>query len=243
MELKIKKFIKNKKPGIFCVENFVNSKKFIGYSKIGKYYKSDIYGQLRRGVFKNWKLQEDWNKYGEKSFEFNIIEENSGIGWIERKQYYMDLYKTCETGYNIRPKADLSEIASGTKEKMSKAQEGEKNHRFGKKMSSKEKQIRSEKFSGEKNPNYGKKHSSKIRKKISKKATGRKMSEEAKRKISKYKIGKKNSEESKKKNSDKAVKRWKDPEFRKKMIESFKGRIYPEDLGKRISEGKRKKEV
>ena len=61
--------------GIYCIKNNVNKKMYIGQS-------SDIYwrwthhkSDLNHNRHHNNYLQNAWNKYGEKSFDFFILEE------------------------------------------------------------------------------------------------------------------------------------------------------------------------
>lgn len=93
--------------GVYKITNITNNIIYIG-STSGKYgfthrfncHKND----LKNNRHGNSYLQNAWNKYGESSFKFEIIEiieDKSKI--IEREQYYLDLYKVYlrENGYNI----------------------------------------------------------------------------------------------------------------------------------------------
>lgn len=53
---------------------------------------------LRKNIHHNIHLQRAWNKYGEDSFEFVILEECDVEALLEREQYYMD---QCSERYNI----------------------------------------------------------------------------------------------------------------------------------------------
>ena len=64
---------------------------------------------LRNNVHKNSKLQNAWNKYGDESFIFIIIERVDDLEHLtEREQYWIDEWKSYECGYNLRPIADSS---------------------------------------------------------------------------------------------------------------------------------------
>ena len=95
----------NKLCGIYCIENTVNHKKYIGLSiditRRWYEHKSD----LKRNVHINPCLQKAWNKYGERSFRFYVIELCDDKYLIDKEKIYIDKYKTLthEHGYNITP--------------------------------------------------------------------------------------------------------------------------------------------
>ena len=89
-----------RKIGIYCIENLVNSKKYIGQSiDVFSRWKSHKC-QLRNGKHTNSKLQNAWNKYGEVNFKFYIILEAAREKLDELEIYYISLYDTYKNGYN-----------------------------------------------------------------------------------------------------------------------------------------------
>lgn len=91
---------KDKLCGIYCIENLINHKKYIGQS-------IDIYSRwkqhqslLNRGVHDNEKLQNAWNKYGNKNFLFYVIQENELLELDDWEKYYINLYDSYKNGYN-----------------------------------------------------------------------------------------------------------------------------------------------
>ena len=60
--------------GVYKITNTVNNKFYIGSTSVTfKGRLRDHLSQLRRGIHANIYLQEDWNIFGEDSFEFSII--------------------------------------------------------------------------------------------------------------------------------------------------------------------------
>ncbi len=93
------------KTGIYKILNRVTGKFYVGYA-------TDIqnrwYGhksKLRRNLHPNKYLQHVWNKYGENSFEFIIVEECSRDKLCEREYFHITLCKSTDRtiGYNIEP--------------------------------------------------------------------------------------------------------------------------------------------
>ena len=90
--------------GIYQIRNIKNNKIYIGSSmdieQRWKMHKND----LRKNKHINYKLQNDWNKYGENNFVFEILEiddqaTREEISLLEQK--YIDALKPHENGYNI----------------------------------------------------------------------------------------------------------------------------------------------
>lgn len=107
--------------GIYKITNKTTNKIYIGSSKnIEERWKAHI-NLLNRNKHNNNHLQHAWNKYGNKDFEFEIIEICDLSNLIEREQYYIDYYNCCDhsIGYNIMPSASMSIIPKEVKEKIS----------------------------------------------------------------------------------------------------------------------------
>lgn len=94
--------------GVYCILNKVNGKLYIGSA--AKSITKRLWTHRRLlalGQHLNSHLQSAWRKYGEKSFEFRIIESCSSDLCIEREQHWINYYQSFirERGYNKSPTA------------------------------------------------------------------------------------------------------------------------------------------
>ncbi len=110
----------NKKLGIYCIENLVNAKKYIGLSKNLNTRKSDHFVDLDNGNHFNFKLQNSYNKHGKQNFTFYVIEYCSLDKLQERELYWIDTLDTIKSGYNIvRSNRKNLEVSLETRKKIS----------------------------------------------------------------------------------------------------------------------------
>lgn len=178
--------------GIYKITNIKNGKVYIGSaSKSFNTRWQQHRNALKRGDHYNNHLQMSWNKYGEDSFIFEVLEICDAENCIERENYNISLYNF-EILYNILPQAGSTLGAKRTKETKDKIS---KSH-IGKRASIEAREkMRASKL--------GKKLSEDHKMKISKTLSGRKKSDEFKDKISrikkgnKYNLGRKTSNETK----------------------------------------------
>jgi len=203
-------------PVIYCIENLVNGKKYIGSSINYKNRFKSHKCCLRLNKHQNDHLQSAWNKYGEASFEFKIVLQ-CDINDLEKNEiYFIKKYYSSnrDYGYNMDDGGMGTNriVSKETRNKLSNTKKikgdwsGIKNPVFGKK------------FAGKVHPMQGKQHNQLTKDKIGKSISnlfedktknpmwGKKHTEEAKQKMREKKknykgenhprYGKKHTEES-----------------------------------------------
>ena len=140
--------------GIYRVYNTKNNKSYVGQSRnLSRRFTKHTY-LLNIGMHPNSLLQEDWLKYGESAFQFEILE-FCKIPDLDKKEkeHIALLNSTADgNGYNLTYGGIHPAKYSGvTKNKMSGNNKGERNPNYGKHLSDATKQrIRNTK-EGERN--------------------------------------------------------------------------------------------
>ena len=83
----------SKQCGIYAIDCTANGKRYIGSSNNFEVRKHRHFTELGKGIHNNAHMQACWNKYGEKTFEFSLLEECVEEELINREQYYLDISK------------------------------------------------------------------------------------------------------------------------------------------------------
>ena len=195
--------------GIYCIENLINGKKYIGQSIDIEKRKRIHISQLRGEYHPNKYLQNSWNKYGEENFKFWIIYESSDNMEILQlmELYFIEYYNSFvedNLGYNMTKGGD------GTLGVI-----GEKHWNYGKHLSLQTKEQISHTLKGNIPWNKGKKgiYTEDMRNKMGKGQRGKHMSVEVRKKMLKSNKGK---------HSEPTKRLWENEDYRKRMSESHK---------------------
>ena len=231
-----------KTSGIYRITCTVNKKFYIGSSvnllqRWGEHRK-----MLRSNNHGNIHLQRAWNKYGEETFIFEVIELVLTSFLLEREQFWIDKTQAVKKGFNIAKVAGsvlgitrspetrkkISEAKKGkpspnrgrkhTPEARAKMSEGQRRNpvNLGRKFSPEHRAKMSAASRGNKS-NLGRKRSPESIEKTRIATQGRKLSDEQKLHLSKINTGKKHTAESKEKMSQQRRGKTHSPEAREKL--------------------------
>jgi group I intron endonuclease len=147
--------------GIYCIENLINHKKYVGQAQDICDRWSDHRKELRGNYSKCSALQNAWNKYGEENFKFWIVFECEINLLDEAETFYMQNLCThvSRWGYNVfwggRHGMRGIKQSEESNEKRSKSEIGDKNHFFGKKHTDEAKKLISKARAGVPNNQAG----------------------------------------------------------------------------------------
>ena len=170
------------KSGIYCIENLITNKKYIGQSiDIENRWKKHI-TELNNQYHHNDYLQKAWNKYGKNNFGFYVLEYCNKEELNQKEDYYIQKYNTMDRKYGYNLKSGGQDHNFQTEEVKRKISESNKKAY----QNSNLKDIRKidalnqwadpkikEKITGENNGMYGKHHTEEAKKAMSEKKKGR----------------------------------------------------------------------
>ena len=162
--------------GIYCIENLINHKKYIGQSidiyKRWRTHKSE----LNQHKHVNDYLQRAWDKYGSDCFKFYVLETCDLLQLDELEVKFIQKFDTTNShkGYNLNMGGNGNQSPSEyVRQKMRDNHadvSGDKNPNYGKHMSddTKNKMIANRHTpKGTEHPNYGKTFSDEVKAKMS----------------------------------------------------------------------------
>lgn len=91
------------KSGVYCIENLINNKKYIGCSKNIRRRLSQHLRNLEKGNHINKSLQSDFYEHGKENFYFYTIEECEEKLLSEKEVFYISFYKNLKDDclYNL----------------------------------------------------------------------------------------------------------------------------------------------
>ena len=127
--------------GIYCIENLINGKKYIGQSidieERIKHHKTLLNSEVT--VHTNAHLQNAWNKYGSENFKFYVLEECDKNELDDKEKYWSEFYDVydMEKGYALKTAGQgfgNRIISEEVRQKISEANRGENNYWYGKKI-------------------------------------------------------------------------------------------------------------
>ena len=114
--------------GIYKITCLVTDKVYVGSSTNIHIRWMNHRKQLRRGTHRNNYLLRAWQKYGEESFEFTVLEEVEPDQLSKREHYWIARLRSCEHdhGYNITVvnQDGLSRHSTESRQKISAANKG-----------------------------------------------------------------------------------------------------------------------
>ena len=116
--------MRNKITGIYCIENTINGKKYVGQSTDIKDRWRRHISELKKCKHDNSYLQDNWIVYGESAFRFYVLEECSPELLDKKEQYYIDYLDSMSyaNGFNLTTGGKKGNtITEEIRQKMSKS--------------------------------------------------------------------------------------------------------------------------
>ena len=193
-----------KQTGVYAIKHKVSGKVYVGSAAVSITRRWDVHRRgLRSDKHPNKHLQAAWNKDGEQSFEFFVLEECLSDDCVSREQHWIDLLKATSRrfGYNMVARAGSRRGTTATEQTRARQSAAIK----GKKHTPETKSKMSATRKGRKMPPRSAEHCAKIsaskkgrktkplnaegRANLSKALKGKKKSPEARRNMSKAQLG------------------------------------------------------
>lgn len=232
-----------KSPGIYLIRCLANNRIYVGSTANLRRRRCRHFSELRRHIHKNAHLQRAWDKYGEQSFTFEILELVLPTDLLNREQYWLDTLQPFEErGFNIGRVANTPFLGrTHTPEARAKISAASKGNQYGKGHSPTP-ETRAIIGAAHKGNKYalGYHHTPEARAKISATHRGQKRNPEWGEKIRIAKLGKKCLPETIEKIRSTSLGRKQSPETIAKRTAKLRGRKRPAEAIEKTAEPQRK---
>lgn len=122
--------------GVYLINCIPTGKVYVGSSRTIHERWDEHQRLLRRGAHHSIYLQRAWDKYGERSFSYNVLEMAEADVLLEREQYWIDHYRACDNNYGFNLSAKAGAPMAGlkhseeTKKAFSDSRKGESNGNY-----------------------------------------------------------------------------------------------------------------
>lgn len=120
---------------IYSILNKVNGKIYVGQTITGKKRFTDHKYGLNKGIHPNNHLQSSWDKYGEDSFEFNVLEYCDESKLNDNEIWWINYFNSTnpDNGYNLQSGGKSNyKVSDETCKKLSELNKGENHWNYGK---------------------------------------------------------------------------------------------------------------
>ena len=115
---------------VYCITNTLNGKVYVGSTVNSKARKRQHFSDLRCGRHYNQYLQRSFNKYGEGTFEWLVLEEVDDADLPKREMFWIERLEACDSAKGFNGTRETESFFRGkkhslkSKKMMSRARQG-----------------------------------------------------------------------------------------------------------------------
>jgi len=153
--------------GIYCIENTVNSKKYIGKAVNIELRWTTHRRSLNANKHYNKHLQGAWNVYGSESFSFYVIELCDKQSLDARERHYIQAFESLINGYNMTLGGDGSLGRKHTQKARKRMSDLYMGKIFSQETKERISKSRIGKYCGDQSPTYGRHRTEKEKEAVS----------------------------------------------------------------------------